>query len=101
MKENDTYTDIRSNVKRCRKCGKPVSVISFGIYRNVLVDINAIPAVPDMCGEQFIRVDGTKMRGRPVDIEESPVLVNSKNAKASERIEYVYRPHTRTCGLDE
>ena len=83
----------KESVNRCRKCGKPVSVISYGIYKNVLVDAEAVVAVADMSGECFIRNEGTKMRGREVDIEEA--------TEVTRLVEYVYRPHARTCGVEK
>ena len=92
-----------SLVNRCKKCRKPVSVISYGIYRNVLVDAEAVTAVQDMEGETFIRMDGTKMRGREVEMDEEVMIKltrgTAKNPFAV--VEYVYRPHAKTCGLDK
>ena len=75
---------------KCRKCGRPVSVITFGIYRKVLVDAEAVPAVADMSGEEFVRMDGSRMRGREIPM-----------GTITEKVpEYVYRPHYRTCGVE-
>ena len=83
----------KDGLNRCRKCGREISVISYGIYRNVLVDAEAVVVVPDMSGECFVRNDGTKMRGREVNMEEA--------TEKTRLVEYVYRPHEKTCGLDK
>ena len=86
-------------VNRCKKCRKPVSVISYGIYRNVLVDAEAVPVVPDLSGECFIRAeDGSKMRGREITMEEEVTICRGTGKNI---VEYVYRPHDKTCGLDK
>ena len=75
------------SVKPCRKCGKPVSVITWGVYRKILVDANAVDVVPDPKGEEFVRFDGRKMRGR----EAEPGTLQTEPG---------YRPHRKTCGVD-
>lgn len=77
-------------VNLCRKCGKPVSVITWGIYRKVLVDAEAVEIIADEYGEDFVRVDGSKVRGREAD----PGLIQSE-------AEWAYRPHRKTCGVEE
>ena len=84
---------MKDTVRKCRRCGRKVSVISYGLYRNVLVDAEAVAVVPDMCGECFIRVDGSKMRGREV-------VMSLEDTKQNVKSEYVYRPHAKTCGVD-
>lgn len=81
---------MKDTVRKCRRCGTPICVISCGLYRNVLVDAEAVTVVQDMSGECFIRVDGTKMRGREVPMDETVQWA-----------EYVYRPHAKTCGVIE
>ena len=76
------------SVKPCRKCGKPVSVIAWGVYRNILVDAEAVNVVPDPNGEEFVRVDGSKIRGRVAE----PGTLQKEPA---------YRPHRKTCGVQE
>ena len=77
---NDTF-------RLCRKCGKPIGVINERAYRKIIVDAEAVAVVPDQLGDIYIRVDGSKMRGRKADFEE----------KAAQGIpgspEYAYRPH--------
>ena len=79
---------MKSSTNRCRKCGKPVSVIAWGIYRKVLVDAEAVNVVPDPEGVEFVRIDGSKIRGR---------IANPGTLQT----EYAYRPHVRTCGIGE
>ena len=68
----------------CRFCGKPVSVITWGVYRKAVVDAVAVEVVPDENGEDFIRIDGSKIRGR----EAKPGTIQT---------EYAYRAHGKTC----
>ena len=77
-----------SGVNICRKCGKQVSVITWGVYRKVLVDAEAVDVVPDQEGEDFVRIDGSKIRGREAEI-------------GTNGAEPAYRPHRKTCGVDE
>ena len=81
--------NMKDSVNRCRKCGKQVSVITWGVYRKVLVDAAAVMVVADEYGEEFIRVDGSKLRGREVDFD------------SGESAEPAYRPHRKTCGIEE
>ena len=75
-------------VKRCRICGRPVGVIEWGIYRKVIVDAEAVEVIADPYGEEFVRIDGSKVRAR----EAEPGTIG---------YEYAYRPHRRTCGVEE
>ena len=86
------------SVKPCRKCGRPVSVITCGVYRKILVDADAVDVVPDAHGEEFVRIDGSKVRGKEIDPENAFALTRgtSKNL-----VEYAYRPHVRTCGVEK
>ena len=81
---------MKEEIRICRKCGRPVSVITYGVYRKVLVDAEAVTVMADICGEQFIRIDGSKVRAREVPISEE-----------SRMVEYAYRPHRKTCGVEE
>ena len=69
----------------CRFCGKPVDIITLGVYRKAVVDPEAVEVVPDAEGEDFIRIHGSKIRGR----EAEPGTI---------RTEYAYRAHGKTCG---
>ena len=79
-----------SGINKCRRCGKEVGIITWGIYRKVLVDMEVCMVVPDADGEIFVRIDGSKMRGKiaPMDLEH-----------AKEPAEGVFRIHR--CGADD
>ena len=68
----------------CRKCGKPIAIISWGIYRKSIVDAVAIMVRADACGEEFVRIDGSKVQGREVPFD------------SGEIVEPAYRQHR--CG---
>ena len=76
MKGKDTF-------RLCRKCGKPIAVISEKVYRNFLVDADPVWVVAEEQGEKFIRHDGTKVRGREADLKKIEDLL----------AEPAYRPH--------
>ena len=82
MKDNET-------VSLCRKCGRPVCVIEARAYRKILVDADPHYIVPDAEGEIYVRIDGSKMRGREADYE------------GNETAYPAYRMHRETCGVDE
>lgn len=71
---------------KCRWCGAPITFISRSCYERTAVDPEAVYVVPDENGLCFIRVDGSKIRGREVD------------AMSEEAKEPAYRPHKLTCG---
>ena len=75
--------------KTCRICGKKIGIITRGIYRKVIVDAEAVEVIADPEGEEFIRVDGSKVRGK----EAEPGIIQQKT-------EWAYRPHSKTCGVD-
>lgn len=77
-----------NSFKNCRICGKPIGVIEWGVYRKVLVDAEALDVVPDPYGEEFVRIDGSKIRGRVAE----PGTLQTEPA---------YRPHRKTCGVTE
>ena len=79
---------MSGGLERCRKCGKPVAVITWGVYRKVLVDAEAVDVVPDEYGEEFVRIDGSKVRGREAEI-------------GTIGTEPAYRQHRKTCGVTE
>ena len=51
--------------QRCRKCGAPIAVISWGIYRKAIVDPEAVWVTADSDGDQYIRIDGSKVMAKP------------------------------------
>lgn len=89
---------MKDTVTRCRKCGKPVWVITWGVYRKVLVDAEEVGIIPAAAGEEFVRIDGSKVRGKEIDPKKAFAMTRgtSKNFVA-----YVYRPHRKTCGVEE
>ena len=80
---------MKNSIHSCRWCGKKIGIITWGIYRKIVVDAEAVMVVPDAEGEEFVRIDGSKIRGREVSYEEA---VTGEPA---------YRPHRKTCGVDE
>ena len=78
----------RDSFKNCKFCGKKIGVLTYGVYRKVVVDAEAVDVVPDEFGEEFVRIDGTKIRGREAEIG----TIGSEPA---------YRPHRKTCGVNE
>ena len=74
--------------KRCRICGQKVGIITWGVYRKALVDAEAIRVIADPEGEEFIRIDGSKVRAREADI-------GTIQAEPASRL------HRKTCGVSE
>ena len=77
-----------SGIRNCRHCGEKVMIIEWGIYRKVLVDAESVNVAVDPEGQEYIRIDGSKVRGyaAPIDMEGT---------------EPAYCPHSRSCGLEE
>ena len=75
---------MKDSMKVCRFCGRPIAIITWGVYRKAVVDAETVEVVPDVKGEDFIRIDGSKIRGR----EAEPGTIQA---------EYAYRPHGTTC----
>ena len=76
----------RDNFKACKFCRKKVGIITWGVYRKIVVDAEAVDVVPDEFGEEFVRIDGSKIRGREAEI-------------GTIGAEPAYRPHRKTCSL--
>lgn len=76
---------MKDAIRKCRYCGKMIAVITWGVYRKAVVDAEAVAVVPDENGEEFIRIDGSKIRGR----EAEPGTIQA---------EYAYRANGKTCG---
>ena len=74
---------MREGIKKCRFCGKQIGVITWGIYRKVVVDAEAVWVQADPEGEEFVRIDGSKVQAR----EAGPL----------EEGEWAYRIHRRNC----
>jgi hypothetical protein len=85
---------MKDGIVTCRFCGRKIGIITWGIYRKVVVDAEAVPVVADPNGEAFVRIDGSKVRAREIGHEEEANLIRgtSKNV-----VEYVYREHRRNC----
>lgn len=73
-----------NNVKRCKWCGQEIAIITWGVYRKIVVDAEAVDVVPAEEGEDFIRIDGSKIRGREAEI-------------GTIGTEPAYRVHRKTC----
>lgn len=87
---------MKDTFRLCRKCGKPIGVISTGLYRNILVDAEAVDVKADPFGDVFVRVDGTKMRGSEINPKDFiEYVVTGRPGK-----ETAYRPH-RCGGKDD
>lgn len=76
-------------MKLCKKCGKPVEIITQRLYKKIIVDASPVLVMPDPLGEEFIRMDGTKMRGTTQHRWDDDRKI----------CEGVFRPHYRTCGM--
>ena len=81
---------MKDKIRTCKKCGRPIDIITQRIYRKIIVDAAPVLVVPDPYGDEYIRVDGSKMRGKiaPMDLEH-----------AREPAEGVFRVHR--CGADD
>ena len=77
---------MKSNANRCRFCGQEITIITWGVYRKIVVDAEPVWVLPDAEGEEFVRIDGSKMKGRDVDL-------------AEENPEPAYRIHRMSCGV--
>ena len=79
-----------TKIRICRQCGKEIFIIPQRMYRSIPVDAESVEVVADRLGEEFIRYDGTKVRARPIGRDE-----------IVEGAEFAYRPHSKTCGLND
>ena len=79
---------MKDTFSTCRACGAQVAVIDRAVYRKILVDAEAVPVRVSSKGQEFIRVDGSKVRGIPLEIFE-PLQYSLDPSE----FEYVYRPH--------
>ncbi len=77
---------MKSNANRCRFCGQEIAIITWGVYRKVVVDAEPVWVLPDAEGEEYVRIDGSKMKGREAD-------------PAEENPEPAYRIHRMSCGV--
>lgn len=70
-------------MKICRKCGQMIDIIEYGVYRKVVVDAVPYYVIADPDGEQFVRIDGSKVKAKEVPFE-------------TDGTEPAYKPHK--CG---
>ena len=78
----------KDSFKKCRLCGKNIGIITWGVYRKVVVDAEAVEVIADPEGEEFVRIDGSKVRAREADRYDD----NTPEA------EFAFRPHRKSCG---
>lgn len=74
---------MKDTFRLCRKCGRPIGIIQARAYRSIIVDAETQFVHEDPDGEIYIRLDGTKMRGKPAEDWDD-------DRKTSEA---VWRPH--------
>ena len=73
-------------IKRCKWCGKEIAVITYGIYRKCVVDAEAVDVYADIDGEEYVRIDGSKVRGFEAGLD------------CVFQTEPAYRLHRMSCG---
>ena len=76
---------MKDTTMKCKFCGKKIGIITWGIYRKTVVDAEAVMVAADPEGEEFVRIDGSKIKGREVRFEEAVIA------------EPAYRQHRKTC----
>ena len=76
---------MKIDMKTCRFCGKLISIIEWGIYRKTVVDAEAVMVCADPNGEEYLRVDGSKILALEVGYD-------YRGPK-----EPAYRPHRWSC----
>ena len=74
-------------MKTCKHCGRPITIIKWGFYHTAVVDPGPVMVRPDPDGEDYVRFDGSKIKGSPVPYE------------SEEAAEPAYRQHRKTCGV--
>lgn len=70
-------------MKVCRRCGQMIDIIEWGVYRKIVVDAVPYYVKADQDGEQFVRIDGSKVKAKEVPFE-------------TDGTEPAYKPHK--CG---
>ena len=76
---------MRNGTDKCRFCGKRIAIITWGVHRKAVVDAEAVEVVPDPDGEDFVRIEGSKIKGREVSMD------------SAYDYEMAYRPHGKSC----
>lgn len=79
---------MKGSINKCRWCGKKIGIITWGVYRKIVVDADAVTVKADPEGEEFVRIDGSKVLAREAGFDE-------------EGTEPAYRPHRWSCGVPE
>jgi len=77
---------MKDGVTKCKFCGKQIAIITWGVYRKCVVDADAVMVEANPEGEEFVRVDGTKVKGFEAD------FISDKDAEPA------YRMHGMSCG---
>ena len=80
----------KDTVKTCKFCGKQIGIITYGVYRKVVVDAEAVVVQADPLGDEFVRIDGSKVKAI-----ELPFMPEGVSAG-----EIAYRPHQWSCRRD-
>ena len=70
----------------CKFCGRKIGIITWGVYRKIVVDAEAVMVAADPEGEEFVRIDGSKLLGKEVDPYEHTGAA-----------EPAYRVHRKNC----
>ena len=60
-------------------------MITWGIYRKTVVDLIPVMVTADPEGEDYVRIDGSKVKASPAEI-------------GTIQAEPAYRMHGKTCG---
>lgn len=81
----------RDSFKRCKHCGQMIGIIRERAYRKIIVDADPVTVFPDNLGDVFIRIDGSKMRGKP----------DTNYADNREKAEVVWKQHKCRVNPDE
>ena len=77
---------MKGNVVKCTFCGKPIMVVTYGVYRKAVVDAEAVMVKAAEGGEEFVRIDGSKVKAIEVDF-----ITPEQGAEPA------YRLHGRSC----
>ena len=75
---------MKNSIHSCRWCGKKIGIITWGIYRKIVVDAEIVWVAADPDGEEYVRPDGSKVQALEISLDEP-------------RGEWAYRPHRWTC----
>lgn len=55
----------RDSFKRCKHCGRMIGIIRVNAYKKIIVDADPVTVHQDRLGDEYIRIDGSRMRGIP------------------------------------